>query len=237
MRIDRALIGWGMAMLAAVAGLTACGLRTQPGVANYTVAGNQSVYQEQDSRVFVDRPIFQPLREDGIHDPDNDAIASLQEPEESMKDFPVDRRGGVNWARALEQGLINPRMSRAGDDERMNIMDLDILFKNTGSMPWVRFPHLAHTRWLDCSNCHPAIFLPQRGANNLSMDAIIAGEYCGRCHDKVAFPLWTCERCHSVPHEGSPRPWWRERDNPLPPTPEQAALLGLGKPGAPAAKR
>ena len=70
-------------------------------------------------------------------------------------------------------------------------------------MPWVRFPHLAHTRWLDCSNCHPAIFLPQKGANKVNMDAIIGGEYCGRCHDKVAFALWTCERCHSVQHETS----------------------------------
>jgi hypothetical protein len=23
----------------------------------------------------------------------------------------------------------------------------------------------------------------------------------------VAFALWTCERCHSVPHEGTPKRW------------------------------
>ncbi len=236
MRIDGALLGWGIVLAVVAVALSACGLRSQSGVADYTVKGNQSVYQEVDSRVYVDRPIFQPLRHDGIHDPGNDAINSLQEPEEAMKDFPIDRRGGINWARAIDQGLINPRMSLRGDED-MLIMDMDILFTNTGSMPWVRFPHLAHTRWLDCSNCHPAIFLPQRGANSIGMDAIIAGQYCGRCHDKVAFPLWTCERCHSVPHEGSPEPWWRPQDNPLPPTPEQAAILGLERllPGAAAA--
>jgi hypothetical protein len=48
----------------------------------------------------------------------------------------------------------------------------------------------------------------KQGANNPSMDGILAGEFCGRCHDKVAFALWVCERCHSVPHEGSPAKWW-----------------------------
>ena len=60
-----------------------------------------------------------------------------------MKDFPIDRRGAINWVKAIQDGIINPRMSRTGDDQ-MNIMDMDILFKNTGEMPWVRFPHLAH---------------------------------------------------------------------------------------------
>ena len=77
-----------------------------------------------------------------------------------------------------------------------------------GFMPWVRFPHKPHTKWLACSNCHPAIFLPQEGANDISMNKVLRGEYCGVCHDKVAFSLFVCERCHSVPHEGSGKKWW-----------------------------
>jgi c(7)-type cytochrome triheme protein len=193
--------------------------------ADYTVKGNRSVYEEADTRVFVEEgPIIKGLREDRLHDPNNEAIKTLQDPHKAMEDFPYDRRGGINWVKAIDKGIINPRMSLKGD-EQMNIMDMDILFKNTGGMPWVRFPHLAHTRWLDCSNCHPAIFIPQKGANNVGMDAIIAGKYCGRCHDKVAFPLWTCERCHSVTHPGSPDAWWREEDNPYPPTEESKAML------------
>ncbi len=203
-----------------VAVFSACSVSKQSEVADYTVVGDQGFYLKSDTRVFKRKPDFQSLREDGIHDPGSAEIASLQEPEASMKDFPFDRRGGVDWARAIDKGIINPRMSLHGDEE-MSIMDLDIVFKDTGEMPWVRFPHLAHTRWLDCSNCHPAIFLPRKGGNpKIGMDAIIAGEYCGRCHDKVAFALWTCERCHSVPHEGSPEAWWRTEDNPMPVTVE-----------------
>jgi c(7)-type cytochrome triheme protein len=69
-------------------------------------------------------------------------------------------------------------------------------------MPWVRFPHLQHTEWLTCANCHPAIFIPQAGANPISMSAIIQGEFCGVCHGKVAFaPTLNCGRCHSVPQD------------------------------------
>lgn len=207
--------------------IIACSNR--PG-ADYTVIGNTSVYDETDSRVFIKEPVIASLRDDGLHDLKNDALNSLQEPYESMKDFPYDRRGGINWVKAIDEGIIDPRMSRTGENESMNIMDMDIIFEDTGQMPWVRFPHLAHTRWLDCSNCHPAIFIPQKGGNpEIGMDAIIAGNYCGRCHDKVAFPLWTCERCHSVPHEGSPAAWWRNTDNPFPASEQEKSKLQKAK--------
>lgn len=160
-----------------------------------------------DNRFFAERVQTESLRDDGLHDPSNPALKSMQEPGESLAKFPQDRRGGVDWVQAIEQGLIQPRETVTGA-EGMLVMDMDILFTDTGSMPWVRFPHLAHTRWLDCSNCHPKIFIPRKGANNPSMDGILAGEHCGRCHDKVAFALWICERCHSVPHEKSPKKWW-----------------------------
>jgi len=153
-----------------------------------------------------------PLAQDGIHDPKNPAIVSLQHPEQSMADFPKDRRGEVDWVRTLREGFITPRRSVAGDDyggkEVMQEMDLDIIMKNTQQMPHVRFPHLAHTEWLACSNCHPAIFLPQENANEISMEKILKGQFCGRCHDKVSFSLFNCERCHSIPHAGSGPKWW-----------------------------
>ena len=156
-------------------------------------------------------PPMTPLAEDGIHDPDVESINSLQDPKVSMKDFPKDRRGEVNWVKTLSQGLIQPRKSVKGDpweEEIMRTMDLDILMTNTAEMPHVLFPHFQHTEWLTCSNCHFEIFIPQRRANPISMTRILKGEFCGRCHDKVAFSLWTCERCHSVPHPKSPPKWW-----------------------------
>ncbi len=140
------------------------------------------------------------ISEDGIHDPDNDAVNTLQPPADAMKDFPRDSRGIINWVDTLDRGLIAPRTGLTGG-EKMHSVDFDVIFKNTASMPYVRFPHLPHTQWLTCKNCHPAIFLPQRGGNFVTMAAIIEGEYCGVCHGKVAFPPMECNRCHSVARE------------------------------------
>ncbi|HFD91946.1 MAG TPA: hypothetical protein ENJ22_01500 [Gammaproteobacteria bacterium] len=152
-----------------------------------------------------------PLAEDGIHDPTGEAIDILQDPAESMKDFPKDRRGEVDWVQAIQSGIIKPRKSRTGDEWEEALpmeMDFDIIMKNTMQMPWVRFPHKPHTQWLACSNCHPKIFIPREDANPISMTKVLRGQYCGVCHDKVSFSLFMCERCHSVPHKDSPPPWW-----------------------------
>jgi c(7)-type cytochrome triheme protein len=156
-------------------------------------------------------PPMTPLAQDGIHDPSVESINTLQDPKQSMKNFPKDRRGEVNWVMALDQGIINPRQTNTGrpqDGAPMKTFDLDILMTDTAAMPNVRFPHLAHTRWLACSNCHPDIFLPKNNGNPVTMEKVLKGQFCGRCHDKVSFALWTCERCHSVPHENSPPAWW-----------------------------
>lgn len=166
-----------------------------------------NVYADDEAPVWSRGLHFQtmgqvvPIAEDGIHDPNNSAVKILQEPAEAMKDFPRDDAGIINWVKVLDQDLIEPRQSLTGEQD-MHPVDLDILFKNTGSMPNVRFPHLPHTQWLTCANCHPAIFLPQKGANPITMSAIIQGKYCGVCHGKVAFPpTMNCGRCHSVPRE------------------------------------
>jgi c(7)-type cytochrome triheme protein len=88
------------------------------------------------------------------------------------------------------------------------VLELDIIMKNTAQMPFVKFPHEAHTMWLECSNCHDAIFAPKAGANAIDMTKIFRGEACGVCHTKVAFTaMYACERCHSVLQPGQ-KPWW-----------------------------
>jgi len=185
--------------------------------ASYVVSSGAGLGKRwNDNRQFAERAKTEKLTEDGIHDPTNDAIHALQEPGDAMAAFPYDRRGGIDWVKALDLGIINPRADLQGKSE-MVTMDLDVLFKDTGNMPWVKFPHIAHTKWLACENCHPAIFLPQIGADNPSMDGILAGEYCGKCHDKVAFALWICERCHNTPNENSPPKWWKGKNDSTPP--------------------
>lgn len=139
-----------------------------------------------------------PVDADGIHDPSNDAVKVLQEPVDAMLGFPRDNSGVIDWVKVLDDGLIDPRKGLNGEDQ-MHVVDFDVIFKNTGSMPYVRYPHRQHTEWLTCKNCHPRIFLPQKGGNPVTMSGIMQGNYCGVCHGKVAFPpTKNCGRCHSV---------------------------------------
>ena len=144
-----------------------------------------------------------PVPEDGIHDPSNNAVRVFQNPYEAMVDFPRDKVGIVNWVETVKQGLIAPRADLHGETEKKTL-DLDIIFTDTGKMPHVRFPHLSHTLWLDCKNCHPAIFKQKKGANDIAMTDVFTGKFCGLCHGKVAFPpTMNCMRCHSVPQGAS----------------------------------
>lgn len=142
-----------------------------------------------------------PLARDGVHDPRGPAIGVLQEPAEALASLPGDSAGNrVHWVRAIESGAINPR-TQLRPETVVRLLDQDLIVAKFGSMPAVKFPHRAHTLWLDCSNCHEKLFKSKLGANQLSMTAILNGEQCGLCHGAVAFPLTECNRCHSVPNE------------------------------------
>lgn len=143
-----------------------------------------------------------PPPEDGIHDPANDGTHALQPPLAAFGNLPKSNAGNrINWVEALNQKKLNPRYDRLDPKAEPVVMDLNIVREVKGSMPDVVYPHKQHTEWLDCSNCHPAIFIPQKGANSISMAAILLGEKCGVCHGKVAFPVSECRNCHSKKKE------------------------------------
>ena len=72
----------------------------------------------------------------------------------------------------------------------------------------VLFPHWFHRIRFKCKVCHEDIFILRRGANDINMNAIINGEFCGKCHNgQIAWEPVFCDRCHS----------W---DGPVPPYPE-----------------
>lgn len=138
------------------------------------------------------------LEKDGLHDPSNPAINELQQPAEALSTLAYDYTGNkVRWVAALQKQQITPRAS-INQDSGVPVLDLDIIMGHTAGMPMVRFPHRPHTEWLDCVNCHDELFYPEVGKNPVNMAVILQGEYCGRCHGAVAFPLTECNRCHSV---------------------------------------
>jgi len=128
---------------------------------------------------------------------------SAPEEEEHPQAFdylPKTKMGYVDWVAAIKQGVIHPRDSLDPNAVTMKALDFNIIFKvNVSGLPDVVYPHYPHTLWLDCRNCHPSIFLMRAGANPVTMEKILKGEYCGRCHGIVAFPISDCFRCHSRP--------------------------------------
>lgn len=145
-----------------------------------------------------------PPLEDGIHDPVNDATALLQAPLQAYTGLPRNSGSGhIDWVKALGEKKVQPRADKDDAKAEMAVLDLNIVREVRGSMPDVVFPHRAHTQWLDCANCHPAIFIPQKGANQMSMASIMLGQKCGVCHGKVAFPISECRMCHSKSRESS----------------------------------
>ena len=141
-----------------------------------------------------------PPWEDGIHDPTNDGTHKLQPPLLGMSDLVRSRFGNnTDWVASLESKKISPRWERTNPFAEGMVMDLNIVRVPTrsASVQNVVFPHKQHTEWLECSNCHPAIFIPQKGANVISMPLILLGQKCGVCHGKVAFPVSECAKCHS----------------------------------------
>jgi c(7)-type cytochrome triheme protein len=146
-----------------------------------------------------------PLAGDGIHDPLGPGIALLQQPREALAVLPPDMIGNqVSWSKAIEQGQIKPRTHVLVRVD-MPVRDTEVILKNTGEMPMVKFPHRAHTAWLDCGSCHDELFSRVAGTTKINMAMILRGEKCGLCHGAVAFPLTECARCHSVARQIGPR--------------------------------
>lgn len=142
-----------------------------------------------------------PLAKDGLHDPKGPGLSLLQQPGDALKLLPIDTAGNlVRWIPALREGVIAPREKLRPETE-IRRFDKDIFLNLRGGMPAVRFPHKAHTEWLDCSNCHDHLFQRKRGATGINMFMILQGQQCGVCHGAVAFPLTECARCHSLSHE------------------------------------
>ncbi|MEK6531983.1 MAG: c(7)-type cytochrome triheme domain-containing protein [Deltaproteobacteria bacterium] len=114
--------------------------------------------------------------------------------------LPKDKYGLIDWAKLVREKLIKPKFSFDPTEEEMPPLKLDILIPAKGDfVDDVIYPHEMHTFWLKCEVCHPNIFIPAKGQNDMSMVGIVQGQWCGRCHGKIAFPLSDCKRCHVSP--------------------------------------
>lgn len=124
--------------------------------------------------------------------------------EEAYEMLPKDDIDEVDWMAALRQEVIKPRTQLPGQNApQPMVFQWDFYFSGPEPESDAFFPHSAHTEWLTCASCHPAIFpyrelgMDPSGTYGIVMDQIFEGEYCGKCHGVVAFALDSCMRCHT----------------------------------------
>lgn len=63
----------------------------------------------------------------------------------------------------------------------------------------VIFPHWFHRIRFRCKVCHHELGFEMRaGSNDITMDDIINGQFCGMCHNgEIAWSVENCDLCHS----------------------------------------
>ncbi|MBL8535243.1 MAG: hypothetical protein JNL33_15455 [Betaproteobacteria bacterium] len=66
-------------------------------------------------------------------------------------------------------------------------------------MPPVVFPHWFHRIRFRCKVCHSELGFEMRaGANQVTMNEIVQGKFCGACHNgTIAWSTENCRLCHS----------------------------------------
>jgi len=124
---------------------------------------------------------------------------------EVAKLLPKGAGNSLDWTAGIKAKIIAPRPGIDPKDPEQAPLDLDLeLATSSNRLYTAVFPHNAHTQWLSCGNCHPSIYpLKQQGEPEVvTMAKINAGESCGVCHGKVAFPTTACVRCHPAAGEG-----------------------------------
>ncbi len=118
--------------------------------------------------------------------------------------LPKDKFGLIDWMAIVNKGIIKPRGSLKPGTPDLPPFDMNVLITSKGDfVNDVMFPHKAHTYCLKCENCHTGIFIMAKGKNRMTMQGIVEGKWCGRCHGKVAFPLTDCNRCHQTPKKAA----------------------------------
>ena len=124
-------------------------------------------------------------------------------PDSILRWIPRDHAGNADWIAALRQGLYRPRatiemLPAHAVNPDTQPFAFDFYFPNDApdSLMDAFFPHSVHTAIIDCRQCHGPVMRYKN--NKIQMSDILDGNFCGKCHGRVAFnPVNACERCHT----------------------------------------
>ncbi len=78
----------------------------------------------------------------------------------------------------------------------------DVVLNRNSEKEGVRpvvYPHWFHRIRFQCRVCHSELGFEMRvGANQVTMEGIIDGKFCGACHNgEIAWSVENCDLCHS----------------------------------------
>ena len=78
----------------------------------------------------------------------------------------------------------------------------DVVLNRNSEKEGVRpviYPHWFHRIRFQCRVCHHELGFEMRvGANEVTMEGIIDGKFCGACHNgEIAWSVENCDLCHS----------------------------------------
>jgi len=119
-------------------------------------------------------------------------IELVVQPDSVLAMLPVDAAGGIDWAAAIHEGVIDP-LSHVPGTEAPDPANFGYDFYFGGFETF--FPHSTHVKWAACASCHPKVFRSPED-EKAGMSELREGQACGVCHGTVAFGLDRCERCH-----------------------------------------
>lgn len=79
----------------------------------------------------------------------------------------------------------------------------DVVLNRRSDQEGVRpviFPHWFHRIRYQCRVCHSELgFIMKAGANDVTMQEITDGKFCGACHNgQIAWSVENCDLCHSA---------------------------------------
>ena len=87
-------------------------------------------------------------------------------------------------------------------NQRVTAEYADVVLNQNSEKEGVRpviYPHWFHRIRFQCRVCHSEIGFEMRvGANQITMEDIIDGKFCGTCHNgEIAWSVDNCDLCHS----------------------------------------
>lgn len=114
----------------------------------------------------------------------------------------TDYGDGIDWNKAIKDKIISPKTTLSTNNGANSMplpahLEEPLYWTTNVSNIYVRFPHVEHLQWLNCSNCHPDLFtIKQTGTVEFDKKSNLYGQFCGTCHMTVALPMNGCARCH-----------------------------------------